>query len=83
VAELRLKRLKKAQQDYTRQMGREPLSPNFCNKIGKMEIRPTDFESSASASSAIAAPSWKCLIFQPISPAMSLSRKTTIVKLCK
>jgi hypothetical protein len=55
MAELWLKVLKKASRDCISRTRHQTLSSNFCNKNGKFKIRRIDFESAASASSAIPA----------------------------
>src|SRR3989442_476449 len=55
VAELWLKRLKNTRQDFTSRTPCDGISSSFHNKIGKMKVQRLDFESAASASSAIPA----------------------------
>jgi hypothetical protein len=55
VVELWLTPCENTRQNCTSQTACQTLSLSFYNKIGKMEIRRLDFESAASASSAIPA----------------------------
>jgi len=55
VAELWLMHPENTRQDCASREVCQMLSLSFCNKIGKMEIGRLDFESAASASSAIPA----------------------------